>query len=127
MSRGRAEKIGLESMDVKALQKLNKNKKLVKKLAKKCHAFLASEVVIKQNPRLLGPGLNKAVSYSCDPPRIYGVQGECDQNYGQVPVEEGPLHGSSCWEFGHGRANVSEYPNECQLFGFSSSEELSQL
>ncbi|KAL3536116.1 hypothetical protein ACH5RR_004577 [Cinchona calisaya] len=55
-----AEKIGLEYMDVEGLKKLNKNKKLVKKLAKKYHAFLASEAVIKQIPRLLGPGLNKA-------------------------------------------------------------------
>ncbi|KAL9235434.1 hypothetical protein vseg_010192 [Gypsophila vaccaria] len=55
-----AERIGLEWMDVEALKKLNKNKKLVKKLAKKYHAFLASESVIKQIPRLLGPGLNKA-------------------------------------------------------------------
>ncbi|KAF5473854.1 60S ribosomal protein L10a-like [Juglans microcarpa x Juglans regia] len=55
-----AEKIGLEYMDVEGLKKLNKNKKLVKKLAKKYHAFLASESVIKQIPRLLGPGLNKA-------------------------------------------------------------------
>ncbi|CAJ2645838.1 60S ribosomal protein L10a-1-like [Trifolium pratense] len=55
-----AEKIGLESMDVEALKKLNKNKKLVKKLAKRYQAFLASEAVIKQIPRLLGPGLNKA-------------------------------------------------------------------
>ncbi|KAK6231827.1 hypothetical protein SCA6_001900 [Theobroma cacao] len=55
-----AEKIGLDWMDVEALKKLNKNKKLVKKLAKKYHAFLASEAVIKQIPRLLGPGLNKA-------------------------------------------------------------------
>ncbi|KAL8166507.1 hypothetical protein V2J09_008006 [Rumex salicifolius] len=54
------EKIGLDSMDVEALKKLNKNKKLVKKLAKRYHAFLASEAVIKQIPRLLGPGLNKA-------------------------------------------------------------------
>merc|ERR1711971_596540 len=38
----------------------NKNKKLVKKLAKKYDAFLASESLIKQIPRLLGPGLNKA-------------------------------------------------------------------
>ncbi|KAH9606437.1 hypothetical protein KSS87_002835, partial [Heliosperma pusillum] len=51
-----AEKIGMESMDVEALKKLNKNKKMVKKLAKKYHAFLASESVIKQIPRLLGPG-----------------------------------------------------------------------
>ncbi|XP_021947810.1 60S ribosomal protein L10a [Folsomia candida] len=47
-------------MDAEALKKLNKNKKLVKKLAKKYDAFLASESLIKQIPRLLGPGLNKA-------------------------------------------------------------------
>ena len=40
--------------------RLNKNKKLVKKLAKKYDAFLASEALIKQIPRLLGPGLSKA-------------------------------------------------------------------
>uniref|UniRef100_A0A452I9F8 Ribosomal protein n=1 Tax=Gopherus agassizii TaxID=38772 RepID=A0A452I9F8_9SAUR len=34
--------------------------KLVKKLAKKYDAFLASESLIKQIPRILGPGLNKA-------------------------------------------------------------------
>ena len=55
-----AEKMGLDYMDVEALKKLNKNKKLVKKLAEKYHAFLASESVIKLIPRLLGPGLNKA-------------------------------------------------------------------
>jgi len=47
-------------MDAEALKKMNKNKKLVKKLAKKYDAFLASESLIKQIPRLLGPGLNKA-------------------------------------------------------------------
>ncbi|XP_043205127.1 60S ribosomal protein L10a-like isoform X2 [Amphibalanus amphitrite] len=50
----------LPFMDVEALKKLNKNKKLVKKLAKKYDAFLASESIIKQIPRILGPGLNKA-------------------------------------------------------------------
>lgn len=40
-------------------RRLNKNKKLVKKLAKKYDAFLASETLIKQIPRLLGPGLSK--------------------------------------------------------------------
>eukprot|EP00899_Mesostigma_viride_P026633 jgi/Mesvir1/7154/Mv02514-RA.1 len=55
-----AKLVGIESMDVEALKKLNKNKKLVKKLAKKYHVFLASEAIIKQIPRLLGPGLNKA-------------------------------------------------------------------
>merc|ERR1712094_18817 len=55
-----AKAIGLDCMDVDALKKLKKNKKLVKKLAKKYNAFLASESIIKQIPRLLGPGLNKA-------------------------------------------------------------------
>lgn len=50
----------VECMDAEALKKLNKNKKLVKKLAKSYDAFLASESLIKQIPRLLGPGLNKA-------------------------------------------------------------------
>src|SRR5258708_2511683 len=42
--------------------RLNKNKKLVKKLAKKYDAFLASEALIKQIPRLLGPGLSKGIA-----------------------------------------------------------------
>ena len=33
---------------------------VIKKFAKKYHSFLASESLIKQIPRLLGPGLNKA-------------------------------------------------------------------
>jgi large subunit ribosomal protein L10Ae len=55
-----AQAIGIDARSVEDLKKLNKNKKLVKKLAKSYHAFLASEAVIKQIPRLLGPGLNKA-------------------------------------------------------------------
>ena len=70
-------------MDVEALKKLNKDKKLVKKLgidrqvfacfnnlyssfslsccpAKRYDAFLASDSLIKTIPRLLGPGLSKA-------------------------------------------------------------------
>lgn len=56
----RAKRIGLDFMSVEDLKKLNKNKKQVKKLAKKYDGFLASEVLIKQIPRLLGPGLSKA-------------------------------------------------------------------
>lgn len=52
--------MGVDAMTVEDLKKLNKNKKLVKKLAKKYSAFLASDSVIKMIPRLLGPGLNKA-------------------------------------------------------------------
>uniref|UniRef100_A0A3B3CM18 Ribosomal protein n=1 Tax=Oryzias melastigma TaxID=30732 RepID=A0A3B3CM18_ORYME len=55
-----AKAAAMPHMDIEALKKLNKNKKLVKKLAKKYDAFLASESLIKQIPRILGPGLNKA-------------------------------------------------------------------
>merc|ERR1712018_683793 len=55
-----ANKLGVPSMSVDDLKKLNKDKKLVKKLAKKYDAFLASDTLIRQIPRLLGPGLNKA-------------------------------------------------------------------
>jgi ribosomal protein L1 len=51
------------------VHRLNKNKKLVKKLAKKYDAFLASEALIKQIPRLLGPGLSKG-AFTTSPPSV---------------------------------------------------------
>merc|ERR1711893_404535 len=47
-------------MSADDLKKLNKDKKKVKKLSKSYDAFLCSDTLIKQIPRLLGPGLNKA-------------------------------------------------------------------
>mmetsp|Transcript_15146 Transcript_15146/g.19782 ORF Transcript_15146/g.19782 Transcript_15146/m.19782 type:complete len:231 (+) Transcript_15146:240-932(+) len=55
-----ADRIGIDHMSVEDLKKLNKNKKMVKKLAKKYDFFMASDNMIKQVPRLLGPGLTKA-------------------------------------------------------------------
>jgi len=55
-----AKKQNIPFRDVDALKALNKNKKLVKKLADSYDLFLASDSVIKQIPRILGPGLNKA-------------------------------------------------------------------
>jgi len=55
-----ADRIGIPHMSVDDLKKLNKNKKLVKKLAKRYDFFMASDNMIKQIPRLLGPGLTKA-------------------------------------------------------------------
>ena len=52
--------LGLEFKNAEGLKNFNKNKKLIKKFSKKYHAFVASESLIKQIPRLLGPGLNKA-------------------------------------------------------------------
>ena len=45
-----AKAVDIPHIDNKALKKLNKNKKLVKKLAKNYDAFLASESLIKQIP-----------------------------------------------------------------------------
>lgn len=55
-----AKEVGFAFMSVEDLKKLNKNKTLVKKLAKKYDAFVASQALVKQIPRLLGPGLNRA-------------------------------------------------------------------
>merc|ERR1712243_204282 len=51
---------GIPFMSADDLKKLNKDKKKVKKLAKSYDAFVCSDTLIKQIPRLLGPGLNKA-------------------------------------------------------------------
>jgi len=56
----KAKELGIPFMDQDSLKKLNKDKKLVKKLANSYDAFLASATLIKQIPRILGPGLNKA-------------------------------------------------------------------
>lgn len=55
-----AQKQDMPFKSVDDLKKLNKNKKMVKKLARSFDAFLASQALIPQIPRLLGPGLNKA-------------------------------------------------------------------
>merc|ERR1739844_330228 len=55
-----AKSVGIPAMSADDLKKLNKDKKKVKKLAAQYDAFLASDTLIKQIPRLLGPGLNKA-------------------------------------------------------------------
>jgi large subunit ribosomal protein L10Ae len=47
-------------MTIDDLKKFNKNKKIIKKFAKKYDNFLASASLIKQIPRILGPGLTKA-------------------------------------------------------------------
>merc|ERR1712199_31520 len=56
----KAAELGYEYKNADGLKAFNKNKKLIKKFAKKYHAFVASESLIKMIPRLLGPGLNKA-------------------------------------------------------------------
>merc|ERR1711871_1236790 len=54
-----AQKNDVPYMDVESLKALNKDKKKVKKLACKYDCFLASQSVMKQIPRLLGPTMHK--------------------------------------------------------------------
>ena len=87
--------IGIDKMDVEALKKLNKNKKLIKKLAKKYAVFVASESVIKQIPRLLGPGLNKAGKFPtlCTHNESLEVESYRHQIASQVSAQESVVLG----------------------------------
>jgi len=77
--------IEVDSKTVEDLKKLNKNKKLVKKLAQGYHAFLASDSVIKQIPRLLGPGLNKAGKFPTPINRT--VQEQVNETKGSIKFQ----------------------------------------
>ena len=72
-------KINMEAMSIDDLKKLNKNKKLIKKLAKKYDAFLASEALIKQIPRVLGPGLNRAGKFPSPVSHAESLQDKADE------------------------------------------------
>merc|ERR1711967_180341 len=54
-----AQSAGVDCLDVEALKAFNKDKKKVKKLANKYSFFLASQPIMKQIPRLLGPTMHK--------------------------------------------------------------------
>merc|ERR1712224_10880 len=54
-----AKAAGIPCMDVEALKAFNKDKKKVKKLANTYNFFLASQTIMKQIPRLLGPTMHK--------------------------------------------------------------------
>jgi large subunit ribosomal protein L10Ae len=54
-----AKAAGFDFIDMDGLKKFNKNKKVIKKWANKYDAFLSTDTIIKQIPRVLGPQLNK--------------------------------------------------------------------
>mmetsp|Transcript_12632 Transcript_12632/g.18939 ORF Transcript_12632/g.18939 Transcript_12632/m.18939 type:complete len:216 (+) Transcript_12632:91-738(+) len=55
-----ARSLGFDVRTVDELKSYNKNKKIVKKLAKSYEGFLASADLITKIPKLLGPGLSRA-------------------------------------------------------------------
>ncbi|OQV15948.1 60S ribosomal protein L10a-2 [Hypsibius exemplaris] len=77
----------IPAMSADDLKKLNKNKKLVKKLAKQYDAFLASDALIKQIPRLLGPGLNKAGKFPTLISHGENMPGKVDELKGTIKFQ----------------------------------------
>jgi large subunit ribosomal protein L10Ae len=55
-----AKKDNIDTKNMEELKKLNKNKKLVKKMCAQHDAFIASESIIKTIPRVVGPHMNRA-------------------------------------------------------------------
>ncbi|XP_049850721.1 uncharacterized protein LOC126323765 [Schistocerca gregaria] len=51
--------LGVNAVSVDDLKKFNKNKKLIKKWARSYDVLLATDTLIRQIPRLVGPQLNK--------------------------------------------------------------------
>jgi large subunit ribosomal protein L10Ae len=78
-----AKELGIAYMSVDDLKKLNKNKALIKKLAKKYDAFVASQALIKQIPRLLGPGLNRAGKF----PTVVGPADSLEDRVNEVKAQ----------------------------------------
>lgn len=58
-----AKALGLDHVDLDGLKKFNKDKKLIKKWAKKYHLLLATDTLSRKIPRVLGPTLTKIGMY----------------------------------------------------------------
>lgn len=54
-----AEKLGIPYIDAEGLKRFNKQRKPIKKFFKQYDILLASESILKQIPRLMGPALSK--------------------------------------------------------------------
>merc|ERR1712150_17427 len=103
-----AERIGIDHMSVDDLKKLNKNKKLVKKLAKRYDFFLASNNMIKQIPRLLGPGLTKAGKF----PTLLGSGDDMQEKIDEVKSTiKFQMKKVMCLNVAVGNVNLSKQEN----------------
>ena len=104
-----AQNANMAYRSVEDLKKLNKNKKLVKKLAAQYDAFLASQVLVPQIPRLLGPGLNKAGKFPTLITHGENLDAKCLEIKKQVKFQ---LKKVLC--MGVAVANVEMTPDECR-------------
>jgi len=105
-----AERIGVDHKSVEDLKKFNKNKKIIKKFAKKYQAFVASDSLIKQIPRLLGPGLTKAGKFPTLIAPGQDLQGNLDEVKSTIKFQ---MKKVMCLNVAVG--NVSQSPDEVVL------------
>lgn len=107
-----AKALGYPFMSTEDLKKLNKNKKLVKNLAARYDAFVASQALIKQIPRLLGPGLNRAGKF----PTVVGanesLQEKVDEVKGQVKFQ---MKKVMCLSVAVGNVAMTKEQNETNI------------
>jgi len=82
-----AKTLGYPYLSVDDLKKMNKNKKLVRKLAKKHDQFVASQALIKQIPRLLGPGLQRAGKFPVVLLATDSLQAKVDEVKAQIKFQ----------------------------------------
>jgi hypothetical protein len=109
-----AKKDNLTTQTMDDLKKLNKNKKLVKKLCSQYDAFLAAESVIKTILR------DARGQPEGEDPR-HAVDGE-------VPAEEGSVPGHMRWPREDDRGGAApEHRPDAQLPGVAPEEELAEL
>merc|ERR1711876_18036 len=95
----------LPCMSQDDLKKLNKDKKKVKKLAKSYDAFMASDTLIKQIPRLLGPGLNKAGKFPSLLTHSDDMMGKCKDLKSTIKFQ---MKKVLCLSVAVGNVNMSE-------------------
>merc|ERR1712071_480409 len=114
--------------DAEALKKMNKNKQLVKNLAKKYDAFPASEALIKQIPRLLGPGLNKAGKFPAPLTHSDSMTAKVEEIKATIKFQ---MKKVLCLSVAVGHVNMPsddcpEYPFVDQFLGLSTQETLAK-
>jgi len=74
-----AAKGGIPCLTVEDLKKVGKNKKLVKKLCSEHDAFIASESLIKQIPKLCGPHFNRAGKFPTSVTQADSLDGKVEE------------------------------------------------
>lgn len=107
-----AKELGYPAMSVDDLKKLNKNKKLVKKLAARYDAFVASQALIKQIPRLLGPGLSRAGKF----PTVVNANDSLEAKVNEVKAQvKFQMKKVTCLSVAVGNVELTKEQNEANI------------